>query len=863
VVTGFKRLSGSKDEARYEITLEPHLALLGRGKQFRIYQRESVPEIVERVLRSRHEFLGQHFLFNLVREYPKREQVMQYAESDLAFIARLLAEVGIWYRLTHNDRLRIDVVEFHDDQRHYVWPRVELPYRPPSGLSSSEQDGVWKLQTVHEVVEKNINVRAYHHLDAKAWLDGEVDQTRGDTTTYGEAYHYGEAYRVLGDRYAQDEDLLSESGFFFARLRHERYLNGQTKLSGVSSSATLALGQILNISGGAPQAFKPGAVIIGLTTRAARDASFEASFQAIPYKETVCFRPPLLAKPQIAGTLPARVTSDRQHDPYGHIDMEGRYKVNFRFDRDTWKLGEESLWLRLARPYAGDTHGLHLPLIAGTEVAIAFEQGDPDRPYIAHALHDSDHPDHVTLGKRDYTRNVLRTPANNKLRMEDRRGQEHIKLSTEHSGKSQLNLGHLVDAEKNKRGEGFELRTDGWGAIRGGKGLLISADEQTKATGSQLDMSAAIEQLESALSLARSLADAATGGQAMRSDTDSQRRLVQALTGLAQPGVLLHAPAGIGVVSPEAVCLSSGGESVGIMAAHNTDISAGRDITATAEAGVSLFAHGADMQLKAAKGKVELHAQDANLHALAKTDIKIESLAGRVEISAPDELVLNCGGAYIRLKGGEIEIGAPGNIYLKSPHVQKLGGASLNTPATPIPAGYSGGYILKDEAQSPMPFARYRVTTQQGEVFNGVTDQEGNTMSVHTLLPGELKVEFPNTITESGPGHWVTVEDDYRGLKNPAITTLNRLTSMGEEDQLIGVHVKDYLGIQRDKVQKWKPLPDDADEDLKTQSANNKYGAVRRITQTFQEREDHCAPGGNPWHWQPVVSDDEYEKRLD
>lgn len=105
VITGFKRVSGSRDEARYQVTLEAHLALLGRGKQYRIYQHQSVPEIVESVLRSRHQFEGQHFLFDLAREYPKREQVMQYGESDLAFISRLLAEVGIWYRFTHDDRL--------------------------------------------------------------------------------------------------------------------------------------------------------------------------------------------------------------------------------------------------------------------------------------------------------------------------------------------------------------------------------------------------------------------------------------------------------------------------------------------------------------------------------------------------------------------------------------------------------------------------------------------------------------------------------------------------------------------------------------------------------------------------------------
>lgn len=115
-----------------------------------------------------------------------------------------------------------------------------------------------------------------------------------------------------------------------------------------------------------------------LTVEAARDCSLEVTFEAIPYSESICFRPPLPNKPQIAGTVPARVTSTQQNDPYGHIDLEGRYRVNFLFDRDSWKAGEESVWLRLARPYAGDTHGLHLPLICGTEVAVAFEHGDPE-----------------------------------------------------------------------------------------------------------------------------------------------------------------------------------------------------------------------------------------------------------------------------------------------------------------------------------------------------------------------------------------------------------------------------------------------------------------------------------------------------
>ncbi|WP_268797271.1 type VI secretion system Vgr family protein [Pseudomonas huanghezhanensis] len=862
VITGFKRLSDSHDEARYEVVLQPRLALLDRGRQFRIYQDQSVPQIVESILRNRHEFEGQDFLFKLVREYPRREQVMQYGESDLAFISRLLAQVGIWFRITSDDRLSIEVVEFHDDQRHYQFD-VALPLRSQSGLGSTGQDAVWQLQTEHQVVEQSVHFRAYDYRDAPAYLQGDVDQTRGADALYGEAYHYAEPYRVLGDAIDRDEDLLSESGFFYARLRHERYLNHQTRLTGASSSATLAPGQVLNISGGAPQAFAPGAVLVELKTRAARDSSFEVSFEAMPYSLDVCFRPPLLEKPQIAGTVPARITSSKANDPYSFIDMEGRYKVSFLFDRDSWKPGAESLWLRLARPYAGDTHGLHLPLIAGTEVAIAFEQGDPDRPYIAHALHDSRHKDHVTKARRDWTRNVLRTPANNKLRMEDLRGQEHIKLSTEYGGKSQLNLGHLVDAQKQKRGDGFELRTDGWGAIRGGKGLFISADEQGKALGSQLDMQAAITQLESALFLARSLANAAKSAGVVPSDTDSQTALNKALNGLAESGLLLHAPAGIGVVSPEAVCVASGTESVGIMAAHNTDISAGHDITATADNAVSVLAAQGDLQLHAAKGRIELHASGNSLLATAKNDIKIQSVDGRVEISAPQELVFSCGGAFIRLKDGDIEIGAPGNIYHKAAVVQKLGATSLDTPVTPLPTGYAARYTVKDKMQAPMPFVRYQVTTQQGDVFEGVTDEDGKTMSVHTLLPGDLKIDFLKDDDEAGPGHWVTVDDDYQGVKNTVVMALNRLTSISEEGRVFGSDGKDYKNTQRVKIQEWKRLPDGIEDRVVQNSAVHDYGTQRRITQVFLEGDDEWAVSGSSWYWRPVTPDDVYETKME
>ncbi|WEJ73070.1 type VI secretion system Vgr family protein [Pseudomonas sp. PSE14] len=746
VITGLRRLSGSNDEALYEVTLQPRLALLGRGRQYRIYQHQSVPEIVEGILRSRHDFEGQDFFFDLKREYPKREQVMQYGESDLAFIQRLLADIGIWYRFTADERLNIDVVEFHDDQRNYQFD-VSLPLRPQSGTSSSGQDAVWQLQSRHGVVEKNLHIRSYDPRQANVYLEGEVDQTRGDKTTYGEAYHYAEPYTVLGDAIDQAEDLQSESGYFYARLRHERYLNDHTRLSGHTSSAALAPGQVLKIDGSAPEAFRPGAVITHLRTSAARDRSFEARFDAIPYSEAVCFRPPLLPKPIIAGTIPARVTSPQPNDLYGHIDIEGRYKVNFLFDRDTWPAGQESMWLRLARPYAGETYGLHFPLIQGTEVAVAFFEGQIDKPYIAATLHDSQHPDHVTL--KNYQRNVLRTPSNNKLRMEDRRGEEHIKLSTEHSGKSQLNLGHLVDAQRQKRGEGFELRTDGWGAIRSGKGMFISADVQAKGQGHVLDMSAAVAQLNNSLELVKALAQSVSVSGALAADVQAQQALKQALTNLADAGLVASAPAGMALTTPKNLQLTSG-QCLTATAGECADFSVFKRFTVAAGEAISLFAQKLGLKLFASRGPVDIQAQSDAMTMQADKNMSLSSINGEMVLNAEHGITLVSRGAYIKLKDGSIEIGAPGELRIRNDQITWGGSASLDKALAPMTLEdpiytnpTQGGFQVLDQVTGkPKPYVAYRLEAEDGAVIRGVTDENGYTQSHYGLTSQNMKLFF-------------------------------------------------------------------------------------------------------------------------
>ena len=740
VITGFKHLSSSQDEARYEVRLEPRMALLTRSRQNAIYQNQTVPQIVEKILRERHQMRGQDFVFNLKSEYPAREQVMQYGEDDLTFVSRLLSEVGIWFRFATDARLKIEVIEFYDDQSGYE-RGLTLPLRHPSWLFDGATEAVWGLNTAYSVVEKNVTTRDYNYRTATAEMMTEQhDATGGDNTTYGEAYHYADNFLQKGDKEA------AESGAFYARIRHERYLNEQAILKGQSTSSLLMPGLEIRVQGDdAPAVFRKGVLITGVTASAARDRSYELTFTAIPYSERYGYRPALIPRPVMAGTLPARVTSTVKNDIYAHIDKDGRYRVNLDFDRDAWKPGYESLWVRQSRPYAGDTYGLHLPLLAGTEVSIAFEEGNPDRPYIAGVKHDSAHTDHVTI--QNYKRNVLRTPANNKIRLDDERGKEHIKVSTEYGGKSQLNLGHLVDAGKQQRGEGFELRTDMWGAVRAKKGIFISADAQDKAQGQVLDMTDALAQLREAQSLVEALCSATEVAKAELADLQTQKVMMsEALEELKKSAMLLSAPEGIAQVTPKSLQLSAG-ENIISTSGKNSDFSVLKKFTVAAGETVSLFAQKLGIKIFAGKGKVEIQAQGDEMLLDALKDIRISSSEGRILISAKNEIILTSGGGYIRIGDGTVECAAPDKIIERGAVWQKFSGQSISQAMQQWDSADFAvtPEILWQQTGKPAKNQKVQVTRGDGSVVEMTTDEQGRLPIQSGLFVESIKIDLPDS----------------------------------------------------------------------------------------------------------------------
>lgn len=748
VITTFRRVSRSEDQSTYQITLQPFLSLL--DKQFRSHRffvNKSVPEVVEQVLQEHH-LHDWEYEFNLKQHYPRREQINQYQESDLAFIQRLLAEVGIFYFFTLQEEAQSEVVHFADAQRALMFDKT-LPVNSPSGMSDSGAESIWGLSITHNVVEANVTTRDYNPRDAQSVLQSATaDMTRGngEGITYGEVYHYKLRHRERGDKI----DPQTETANFYARLDHERFLAHQTLITASSTAAWLAPAQVLTVTDSLPSTLpapvQDSLLITGTGFTASRREALRVTLLAVPYSETLCWRPPLLPRPKVTGTMTARVTSAKANDIYAWQDASGLYRVKFDADREEKGQGQESMPVRLAKPYGGDVYGFHFPLVQGTEVAIAFHEGDPDRPYIAHALHDSRHVDPVT--EKNSTRNVIRTPANNKLRMEDKRGEEHIKLSTDYGGKTQLNLGHNVDAQRELRGEGAELRTDKWVSIRGGAGVFITADPQQSARGMMLDMSAALSQLRQAQNLAESLSSAAEIAKAELADLQTQKTLLnETLTELRKSALLLSAPEGIAQVTPKSLQLSAG-ENITATSGGNTDFSILKKLTVAAGERIGLYAQKLGIKLFASKGKVEIQAQGDEMTLDALKDIRVSSSEGKIIISAKQEIILTSGGGYIRIADGTVECAAPDKIIERGAVWQKFGGQSITEA---IQQWESADFAVTPEVrwEQTGKLARNQkvlVTRDDGSTTEMITDGEGRLPKQSGLFVEEIKVESPDNL---------------------------------------------------------------------------------------------------------------------
>src|ERR1700710_826057 len=677
IVVQFKRTRRTKDFFRYTIVMASQMARLGLLHRCRVFQHQSAPQIIESIL-LRDKFMDHQFVFKLRREYPVHDFRLQYQMSDLDYIHLICEQEGLfWYS---EQGKHGDVIVFGDDIDHYVYtPELKVPYRENAGLEAGIE-AVFALETHADLVPQSVMVAEYNPMIAWERFKDEANVAINDPTTYGTPYIYGTNH------------LTQHGAQWEAQLRHEAAIAWQVVYHGQSNVLELRPGRILRIDEPLPDA-PSGQVIIEVTHSGGRGVAYTNSYKAIPSDRRFRLKIDESKWPRISGALSARVTSQKKY-PYPYITKSGHYVVRLDLDFDAWNPGGESIPLRLAKPFAGALQtGFHFPVLDGTEAVIMARDGDPNKLFISQFHHTSLQTDLITNQGRWMSRHVIRTQSNNKLRMEDWKDEEHIKLSTEHSGKSQLNLGHLVDGKRQKRGEGYELRTSGYGAIRAGKGMFTTADDQPSASGKQLDMTAAEGLLEQALQQMQALAEAAKAAQAIAADYDKQKALLNdTLKGLKKAGILVSAPAGIALTSADHLQLTAANNLIAT-AGGNADIGVIKRFTVAAGEAVSLYAQRLGMKLFAAKGRVEIEAQSDEMRLLADQNMTITSVNGRVTIEAKEELLLKCGGSYFRMSSTGIEDGTRGDRTWKAAGFSRQGPASLpvDLPELPKPAAPERG----------------------------------------------------------------------------------------------------------------------------------------------------------------------------
>ncbi|MDM8192314.1 type VI secretion system tip protein VgrG [Pseudomonas koreensis] len=410
---------------RYHLSLVPRLTYLGHRINQRIFQHQSVPQIVTQVLKD-HSILRDAFEFRLGSEYPQREYCVQYAESDLAFIQRLCAEVGIHYHFQHSPEGHLLV--FGDDQT--VFPKLPEPtlYLPGSGMSA----GAPAIQRFNVRVETRTSVvtrRDYNFEKPRLSL-----QSRSD----------GEQRPVLEDYHFPGQFNDRETGKHLTRRALERHVADYRQAEGSSDESSLVSGHFLQLTehprndwndlwlltavehrGRQPQVLEESVTSDGESFQGYRN-----TFVATPWD--VVFRPALCpGKPRMSGYQPAVVTGPK--DLEIHCDEYGRVKVQLAWDRDGELNEHSSCWLRVATGWAHDHYGSVLIPRVGMEVLVGFIDGDADKPLVMGCLPNAATPVPLDL-PADKTRSIFRSQSSpggggyNELRIEDKKGAEEIYL---------------------------------------------------------------------------------------------------------------------------------------------------------------------------------------------------------------------------------------------------------------------------------------------------------------------------------------------------------------------------------------------------------------------------------------------------
>ena len=408
----------------YRVVLVPRIWLLSLSCQNQIYQERSAPDIVAEEIKGSNAkgatkdakagLTSDDFEMRLTRSYPVREYLVQYAESDLNFISRLMEHEGIFYFFEQGDDREKLIIG--DNNIHFAALKEAdtIAYRPSSGMGRAGDEAVLSLSCIARCIPRKLVLKDYNYRLPHVMLQAECDvEDKG----HGVVCDYGDHFKS------------PEEGQALARIRaQELRWTGQT-YEGTTNCVRLAPGLRFKLDEHFRQGFNSEYVVTRMTHKGRQPLEGAAGWQeggteaAVYENGLACiparadYRPPRITpKPVVPGILNAHVDAALLENR-AEIDTQGRYKLIMPFDLSGSAAGKATRFVRKAQPYGGQDMGMHFPLHKGTEVICNFVNGDPDRPIITGVV-----PNPLTasvVSSGNHTKNIIKTASGTFMEFND------------------------------------------------------------------------------------------------------------------------------------------------------------------------------------------------------------------------------------------------------------------------------------------------------------------------------------------------------------------------------------------------------------------------------------------------------------
>lgn len=451
----FTQRGKDEDLTSYEAEIVPWLWFLSLNQDCRIFQDMTVLEICETIFGK---YAHADYENRCVESYSTREYCVQYRESDLNFVSRLLEEEGIFYFFEHTEEGH-KLILADDSSAIHACEGQELFRVATTPDAREDEDVIEELERVHQVYTSQVSLTDFDPLQPSLDLASSASDE-----SYEETYDFPGKYEKLpdGERYAllrlQERSAAQQtvrgrgrcrafrSGYKFDLTQHYRADTNRSYL-------LLAIWETGYNGGYRSQA---------------SEAEYSNTFECVP--ADIYYRPPRRTpKPVIHGSQTAFVVGPLGEEIW--TDSHGRVKVQFHWDRKGSRNENSSLWIRVSQPWAGKGWGaMHVPRI-GQEVVVDFLEGDPDRPLITGRVYNAEAVPPYELPTRQ-TMSTIKSNSSpggggfNEIRLEDKKGEEQV----------------FVHGEKNLD---VRIKNDAFEWIGNDRHLVVKKDQIESVEGSR------------------------------------------------------------------------------------------------------------------------------------------------------------------------------------------------------------------------------------------------------------------------------------------------------------------------------------------------------------------------------------------